>query len=886
VNLDADVDAFGSLTIATTDAADDNITIAETADLEAGDDITINTPAGDGPITLDGAAGESSITSDLGNVDINGVVTSSVANRDLAITADDGDVTIDSLAMDGAGDDLTVTAENITLENDIASTLAGDLDLDGSINVTLADGADDADLTVGGTIDIDSLDTVDIDGNTEAAGEITIDSVNDTVTDGTIDSTGDAVTIVSSQGSVDINADIEAEDNVTLTADEDDISIGADVTSDDESIIATAAGNLEVIGAGTVLAADENVDLEATTGTVTTDAGSDILAENSVEIDAGNTINLGGTIGEDTAIGNDVEIGLDLLTDGDVTVTGNITADDDTTVASGAGINIHSVAVDPAADPVVLISGEDIELVAVNGNIDVGNADIDAGTILANGEGDVVAVASGEINLTSTTIDSPVRVTLVADGELGPNNIDRGDISDALADDVGDFATGIATITGDGVGSIVMSDDSVVTAADIKAQGAAVTVGVLTENADDLGEIWVNATHGSIEASNVDADVELNADDITLNAITGIGENDPIDIDSSANTDGADGSAVLVTAATTGDDADIALDGVNGGAADDHLTLRDIDTQSGDVNVTADGTINVTSVEVRDGGLQNGLTDDTQSVVISTIDGAAGDINVTTITSDFDTDLTTGGDGDVNLLETVELGPGGVPKPAIESMNDVSITVTDGSVYDEDSDNTSVMAGGEISLSVSNRIGVDETLAVTTTNPLNIDAEGDVNLTYTGGVLPAGSAYWAVLAGNAGGDADPDQINFDAGASTTTAAPANLWWNVGLIGGQQTALLDYVRYQGFVQEVYHLNSGQAVFAPSYSAFFLHVASQMTEFWPVPVIEFINQGGGKIYGLPQGLAIPRNIDVLHTFDEPFTWEFDPSEDKKKDSSSAR
>jgi len=66
---------------------------------------------------------------------------------------------------------------------------------------------------------------------------------------------------------------------------------------------------------------------------------------------------------------------------------------------------------------------------------------------------------------------------------------------------------------------------------------------------------------------------------------------------------------------------------------------------------------------------------------------------------------------------------------------------------------------------------------------------------------------------------------------------------------------------------------QAVLQPGY---FTHVLSEMNNIWEIPAIEYMNNGGGYIFGLPVHTELPAHIDILEMQDDQFRWAESPEE----------
>ena len=93
------------------------------------------------------------------------------------------------------------------------------------------------------------------------------------------------------------------------------------------------------------------------------------------------------------------------------------------------------------------------------------------------------------------------------------------------------------------------------------------------------------------------------------------------------------------------------------------------------------------------------------------------------------------------------------------------------------------------------------------------------------------------------------------------------------IGGEEQPIREYIRMQQAHHMMRKLLQEQAVLQPGY---FTHVLSEMNNIWEIPAIEYMNNGGGYIFGLPVHTELPAHIDILEMQDDQFRWAESPEE----------
>ena len=65
-----------------------------------------------------------------------------------------------------------------------------------------------------------------------------------------------------------------------------------------------------------------------------------------------------------------------------------------------------------------------------------------------------------------------------------------------------------------------------------------------------------------------------------------------------------------------------------------------------------------------------------------------------------------------------------------------------------------------------------------------------------------------------------------------------------------------------------------------SNYFPHVSALLNEDRHIPAIDYVNTGGGYIFGLPKGLKINASMNALKTHDGPYTWDFEPGQQRRR------
>ena len=190
------------------------------------------------------------------------------------------------------------------------------------------------------------------------------------------------------------------------------------------------------------------------------------------------------------------------------------------------------------------------------------------------------------------------------------------------------------------------------------------------------------------------------------------------------------------------------------------------------------------------------------------------------------------------------------------------ILIVDGDVVDADnSSRTNVFAGNTISLEVGGFIG-------DLFNPFDISAENMLLLTYTGS--GDRDPYWAVLTGQILGDANPVNPDLPKYLGIPDIPPGIIIYNGVVIGGPEALINRFLRSQAFNVLDQHFFTGERdAVLELWPFFFSHAVVQNNQYYPaVGAFEIINQGGVRVYGVPEGLDEPVDVNFLLHHDSPF------------------
>ncbi|MCF7893608.1 MAG: filamentous hemagglutinin N-terminal domain-containing protein [Candidatus Omnitrophica bacterium] len=736
----------GSVSFTTVTTVDGDISLSSndsnltnSTSITAGDDgniILTTTTSGD--ITLTGtttADGDDITIDSAGSINGAGLVTASIVDMDAAIGI-------------GSSTALELAATTITAD----SSTSGDLDIDN----TLATDVTVPTLTTatGGNITFDQA----------GGGNITFNQVSTAADSDPIDGEAD-ISLTNTAGSLTVStlAETTGQGDVTLDADgqNSDVTVGGDINlvdgettiTADDSVTFSASGNITSTGSG-------NVSVTSNTTTTDGDSGDDITQADGSVIDAGSgTITLtstgtnagsitiaGLTTTNSTSSAVTVDTAASVVDAGDTNVdivansTGAVTDIDAVTgIGSGAalettiagleaynstsgnieisetdGLLIRNItqALDGSID---VTTAGDTTVVAALGGVTANNpaADGDSISISVGGDGsltvnDGISVYNGPINL---TVDNDINFG--ADGDIDSANGGAGGAITVTADNDSDN-------DGSG-GAITMTDGALIDAGnstiDIDADEDITLGGLLTTNAT-LSAVAITSTNGAIiDGGSSHTDIDANTDNavVTIDALTGVGTDDALDISAyEINVDNNTSSAK----SAVGDIRIIEIDG----SGDDSLriakavVLDPTGPEDGDINIqttagdlTVSGALTYAVDTAQDGSITldaNGVTSTlTVNDGVRSVDG--------NITLTADDDVIFGGDGDivsttgdVTITADNDSGAGGT---------DGALTMADGTVIDAGSGDIALNADENITLGGLTTTSSENTAVVLTT---------------------------------------------------------------------------------------------------------------------------------------------------------------------------
>ena len=357
--------------------ADGDITTASGADLNASDNISINSKKG------------SVVT--IGNVTAKNAVDINAAQditADGNLTSNNGDITID------AGGSITTNSIVNALNNVIANA-NGNIATNG--DVTAETGKAVLNSKSG------SVTMQNIAGNSE----VDIDAAYDITADGNLTSNNGDITL-DAAGNITTNGKTKARNNVTANA-KGDINANNDITSTNANVELNAGGSIttnSTVNANNNVTANANGDIN-TKGDVTATNGNAVLnskggsvntqnvtAGQAVDIDAANNITANGSL-TSTNANVDLNAGGSITTNGQVTAQKNVDYNAKGSITTGGIINstIGNINLQTDAAQGDIIFGGDVTAEHGNINIDVlqnGNVTDDDNKFTALGDkGDI-----------------------------------------------------------------------------------------------------------------------------------------------------------------------------------------------------------------------------------------------------------------------------------------------------------------------------------------------------------------------------------------------------------------------------------------------------------------------------------------------------------------
>ncbi|WP_419564253.1 hypothetical protein [Phascolarctobacterium succinatutens] len=425
--------------------ADGDITTASGADLNASDNISINSKKG------------SVVT--IGNVTAKNAVDINAAQditADGNLTSNNGDITID------AGGSITTNSIVNALNNVIANA-NGNIATNGDVTAETGKAALNSksgsvtmqNVTANNEVDIDAAYDITADGNlTSNNGDITLDAGGNITTNGK----------TKARNNVTANAkgDITATNDVTSTNANVELNAGGSITTNSivnalNNVIANANGNIAT--KGDVTAETGKAVLNSKSGSVTM---QNVAGNSEVDIDAANNITANGSL-TSTNANVDLNAGGSITTNstvnannnviananGDINTKGDVTATNGNAVlnSKGGSVNTQNVTAGQAVDIDAAnnITAND-SLTSTNANVDL-NA---GGSITTNGQvtaqknvdynakgsitiGGIINSTTGNINLQTDAAQGDIIFGGDVTAEHGNINIDvlqNGNVTD------------------------------------------------------------------------------------------------------------------------------------------------------------------------------------------------------------------------------------------------------------------------------------------------------------------------------------------------------------------------------------------------------------------------------------------------------------------------
>ncbi len=772
--------------------------------LNAGGTSTVNALSITDGLTGDGAnimGGAAVLTAEVGitlqtDMDVLSATNTSTAGN-IAITQPVGDLEIINLVQqDTAGDRtivVTTEAGSITVSGEISTAGTGAIILNANTNITV----NDTIAVTSGAMTLDANTNITVNATLVAtSGIITLDATHDIEINGSVSTTTSAIDLNAGNSVSQTAHLISISGGITVDAAVGDIIMGdGSKTMTSSGVDYTAAGNLAVC----TIQSGDVVSMTATAGEITdntTDEDVNIMATDLI-LTAGTAIGGAGdadleiTVSAITAVAQDGGV---YLNESDGLVLTSVTA-------TGAGNDVI-VSCDTGDISVVsVISPDTVTLIAVEGGItDLNDTDADItanGVALsaATGIGSVDALelfadtwaaentTSGDINLSS--VSGALVSVGVVDGVTGLSN--SGGDSTVIADDLAVDAAMV--VTNDGLLTVTTPGDLTLAAGvtltaetgavNLEA-GVAITmdattviaggdaeISLIAQNDSTLstitttGKVFIESVLGGIVDTGASA---VTADELTIRAVTGVG----------------DGAAIAIDAET--------LDVVNSGVGAvnlveaDEIAIEQIEN-TGAISLMAGDTITLTgSITTVDGALTldtNGSLEMNEGATIATDSGitdltAVDDISVSEISS--------------NTGDIIVISGGAI----------IDITVDE---------NANFAARGEISLTAETGIGSDEDIDVSaatlivannTSGDVQIDSEEALTLgamTAAEGMLVTIDAGDLSVTGDitAGGDI---ALMADTAAVIMTNSVVQSGADIAVTGATDVALFSLVSTAG------------------------------------------------------------------------------------------
>ena len=733
--------------------ADGDITTASGADLNASDNISINSKKG------------SVVT--IGNVTAKNAVDINAAQditADGNLTSNNGDITID------AGGSITTNSIVNALNNVIANA-NGNIATNGDVTaetgkavlnsksgrVTMQNVAGNSE------VDIDAAQDITADGNlTSNNGDITMDAGGSITTNSIVNAFNNV--IANANGDINTNGDVTATNgNAVLNSKGGSVNtqnVTADQAVDiDAAQDITADGNLISNNSDITLDAGGNITTNGKTkarNNVTANAKGDINANNdvtstnaNVELKAGGSITTNSTVNaNNNVIAN---------ANGDIATNGDVTAE-----TGKAVLNSKSGSVT-------------MQNVAGNSEVDIDAAqDITADGNLTSNNGDITMDAGGSIT-TNSTVNANNNVIANANGDINT----KGDVT---------ATNGNAVLNSKG-GSVTMQNVTANNEVDIDAAQDITADGNLTSNNGDItidagGSITTNST---VNANN----------NVIANANGDIATNGDVTAETGKAVLNSKSGSVNTQNVTAGQVVDI-------DAAQDIAAAGNLTSNNGDITLDAGGNIttngktkarnNVTANAKGDINANNDVTSTNANVELK----AGGSITTNSIVNAFNNviakangNIATNGDVTAETGKAVlNSKSGSVTMQNVAGNSEVDIDAA----QDITADGNLTSNNGDITLDAGGSITTNST--VDANNNVIANANGDINtkgdVTATNGNAVLNSKGGSVTMQNvtANNEVDIDAANNITANGSLTSTNANVDLNAGgsiTTNGQVTA---------------------------------------------------------------------------------------------------
>ena len=461
--------------------ADGDITTASGADLNASDNISINSKKG------------SVVT--IGNVTAKNAVDINAAQditADGNLTSNNGDITID------AGGSITTNSIVNALNNVIANA-NGNIATNGDVTAETGKAALNSksgsvtmqNVTANNKVDIDAAQDITADGNlTSNNGDITLDA----------------------GGNITTNGKTKARNNVTANA-KGDINANNDVTSTNANVELNAGGSIttnSIVNAFNNVIANANGNI-ATNGDVTAETGKAVLNSKS------------GSVTMQNVAGNsevDIDAAQDITADGNLTSNnGDITMD--------AGGNITTNGKTKARNNVTANAKGDInannDVTSINANVELNAGGSITTNSTVNANNNVTANANGDINTKGdVTATNGNAVLNSKGGSVNTQNVTAGQAVDI---DVANNITANGSLTSTNANVDLNAGGSITTNGQVTAQknvdynakGSITTGGIINSTTGNIN-LQTDAAQGDIifggdvtaEHGNINIDVLQN----------------------------------------------------------------------------------------------------------------------------------------------------------------------------------------------------------------------------------------------------------------------------------------------------------------------------------------------------------------------------------------